>query len=132
RLHQAIYAMHPDINCVMMAQCPNATAYAVTAAPFESRTIPESFILLRDVQLVPFKMLYTQPDKVAEIVTLRTPVVLVQNDCVLTAGTDILNAFDRLEVAEYSARSLIDTAVLGAHVPIGDAEIRDLEEAFGL
>ncbi|MAS33787.1 MAG: aldolase [Anaerolineaceae bacterium] len=131
-LHEAIYAIHPDIHCVMTAQCPSATAYAITSVPFHSRTIPESFILLRDIPLVPFKMLYTQPEKVAEMVSLKTPVVLVQNDCVLTVGTDILNAFDRLEVAEYSARSLIDTAVLGPLVPIGDAEIHDLEEAFDL
>jgi L-fuculose-phosphate aldolase len=132
RLHEAIYARHPDINCVMTAQCPNATAYAITAAAFDSRTIPESFILLRDIPLIPFKTLYTQPETVAEMVSLSTPVSMVQNDCVLTVGTDILNAFDRLEVAEYSARSLIDTAVLGQLVPIGDAEIHDLEVAFSL
>jgi hypothetical protein len=37
-----------------------------------------------------------------------------------------------LEVAEFSAKSLIDTAVLGQLVPIGDEEIRDLEVAFSL
>lgn len=132
KLHQAIYASHPDIHCVMTAQCPNVTAHAITAVNFGSRTIPESFILLRDIPLVPFKTLYTQPETVAEMVSLRTPVLLVQNDCVLTVGADILNAFDRLEVAEYSARSLIDTAVLGQLVPIGDADIQDLEKAFGL
>lgn len=132
RLHEAIYARHPDIHCVMTAQSPNATAYAITAARFDSRTIPESFILLRDVPLIPFKTLYTEAEAIAEMVSLHTPVLLVQNDCVLTVGTDILNAFDRLEVAEYSARSLIDTAVLGHLVPIGDAEIHDLELAFGL
>ncbi|MBK8901717.1 MAG: class II aldolase/adducin family protein [Anaerolineaceae bacterium] len=132
RLHEAIYARHPDINCVMTAQSPSATAYAITAAKFDSRTIPESFILLRDIPLIPFKTLYTQAEAIAEMVSLRTPVLLVQNDCVLTVGTDILNAFDRLEVAEYSARSLIDTAVLGSLVPIGDEEIHDLELAFGL
>jgi L-fuculose-phosphate aldolase len=132
RLHQAIYAKHANINCVMTAQCPNATAYAITAAHFDSRTIPESFILLRDIPLIPFKTLYTQVETVADMVSLSTPVLLAQNDCVLTVGTDILNAFDRLEVAEYSARSLIDTAVIGQLVPIGDSEIRDLEEAFGL
>jgi L-fuculose-phosphate aldolase len=47
-------------------------------------------------------------------------------------GTDILSAFDRLEVAEFSAKSLIDTAVLGPLVPIGNNEIHDLEKAFGL
>jgi L-fuculose-phosphate aldolase len=132
RLHEAIYGHNPDVNCIMTAQSPNATAYAITAANFDSRTIPESFILLRDVPLVPFKTLYTRPEAVAEMVSLRRPVLLVQNDCVLTVGTDILNAFDRLEVAEFSAKSLIDTAVLGPLVPIGDAEIADLEIAFGL
>lgn len=132
RLHAAIYAKNPDVYAIMTAQCPNATAYAITAANFDSRTIPESFILLRNIPLIPFKTLYTQVEVVADMVSLRTPVLLVQNDCVLTVGTDILNAFDRLEVAEYSARSLIDTAVLGQLVPIGDAEINDLEKAFGL
>lgn len=132
RLHAAIYDRHPDIDSVMTAQCPNATAYAITATNFDSRTIPECFILLRDIPLIPFKTLYTESATVAEIVSLSTPVLLVQNDCVLTVGTDVLNAFDRLEVAEYSARSLIDTAVLGQLVPIGDQEIRDLEVAFSL
>jgi len=132
RLHAAIYARHPEIHCVMTAQCPNATAYAITAVAFDSRTIPESFILLRDIPLIPFKTLYTQPDTVADMISLNTPVALVQNDCVLAVGTTILNAFDRLEVAEYSARSLIDTAVLGPLVPIEDDDIRDLEKAFRL
>ncbi len=132
KLHKAIYAQQADVNCVMTAQCPNATAYAITAGNFDSRTIPESFILLRDIPLIPFKTLYTQAETVAAMVSLHTPVLLVQNDCVLTVGTDILNAFDRLEVAEFSARSLIDTAVLGQLVPINDDDIRDLEKAFDL
>ncbi|MCB8977028.1 MAG: class II aldolase/adducin family protein [Ardenticatenaceae bacterium] len=132
RLHEAIYARHPNIHCVMTAQCPNVTAYAITATKFNSRTIPESFILLRDVPIIPFKTLYTKAEKVAETISLSTPVSIVENDCILTVGTDILTAFDRLEVAEYSAKSLIDTAVLGPLVSIGDAEINDLEQAYGL
>jgi len=130
RLHQAIYARHPELHCVIMAQCPNATAYAITAARFDTRTIPESYILLRDIPLIPFKMLYTDAQKAAEIVSMQAPVAIVENDCVLTVGTSVLNAFDRLEVAEFSARSLIDTTVLGRHEPIGDEEISALEAAF--
>ncbi|MCJ7658850.1 MAG: hypothetical protein MUO67_06840, partial [Anaerolineales bacterium] len=93
---------------------------------------PESYILLRDIPMLPFRMLYTQVDKVAEIVSLQTPVLLIQNDCVLTVGTSILNAFDRLEVAEFSARSLIDTRSIGSLVPIGKNEIAELKVAFSL
>jgi L-fuculose-phosphate aldolase len=116
----------------MTAQCPNATAYAITGTPFESRTIPESFILLRDIPIIPFKMLYTEPEKVAAAVSPSSPVLLVQNDCILVTGSSILNAFDRLEVAEFSAKSLIDTAAIGSLVPIGDEAIKDLEIAFSL
>ena len=132
KLHEAIYANNPAINSIMSAQCPNVTAYAITGTPFKSRTIPESFILLRDIPLIPFKMLYTAPEEVAEIVSPSSPVLLVQNDCVLAAGSDVLNTFDRLEVAEFSAKSLIDTAAIGALVPIGDEAIRELEVAFSL
>jgi len=132
QLHQAIYETHPDVHCAMTAQCPNMTAYAISASSFDSRTIPESYILLRDVPIISFKTLYTDPQQVARLVSLNQPVLLAQNDCVLTVGSSVLNAFDRLEVAEYSARSLIDSIVLGQHVPIGNKEIDDLEVAFSL
>ena len=50
----------------------------------------------------------------------------------LAVGTSILNAFDRLEVAEYSARSLIDTTKIGPVVPIVAAEIEKINAAFDL
>ncbi len=131
-LHEAIYNAHPEINCVMTAQCPNVLAYAVTATPFDTRSIPESYIMLRDIELVPFKTFYTSPQQIAAAVSLHKPVLLAQNDSVLTVGEDVMQAFDRLEVAEFSARSLIDTAVIGQMVPIGAEEIRDLEVAYSL
>jgi L-fuculose-phosphate aldolase len=131
-LHQAIYDRDPAINCVIMAQCPNVMAYATTSTPFETRTIPESYILLREMQRIPFRLFYENPDRIAGMVSLNNPVSLVQNDCVLVAGKSVLDAFDRLEVAEYSARSLIDTGVIGTHVPIGEEAIRALEYRFSL
>lgn len=132
QVHRAIYERHPDAHCIMSAQSPNVLAYATTTAVFDTRTIPESYILLRDIPVIPFQTLYTDPTAVAETISPQTPVVITQNDCVLVVGRDVLTTFDRLEVAEFSARSLIDTAVLGQLVPIGSEEISDLEKAFNL
>jgi L-fuculose-phosphate aldolase len=82
--------------------------------------------------MIPFRMLYTEAEKIADVVSLTSPVLIVENDCVLTVGTDVLAAFDRLEVVEYSARSLIDAAGIGRLVPIGEQDIGDLEVAFSL
>lgn len=131
-MHAAIYKQHPGIHCILTAQSPAATAYTTTAARFDTRSIPESYILLRDVPLVPYGEHFKHPERIAELVSLRSPVLLIQNDCVLTVGRTVLEAFDRLEVAEFSAQALIDAASIGVFAPIDAEGIRDLEVAFAL
>jgi L-fuculose-phosphate aldolase len=132
RLHEAIYRRQPHLNTIITAQPPNATAYAITGTTFDSHTIPETYIMLRDVPLVPFGAQYTAPEEIAGQVSPRTPVLLIENDCVLVAGSSVLEAFDRLEVLEFSARALLDTAAIGPVAPIGDEDIEALKGAFGL
>lgn len=131
-LHQEIYAMHPEIGSVITAQSPHAAAYAVTPAEFDSRTIPESYILLRDVSRVPFDALYGDPRAVARAITKSSPVLLIENDCVLTTGASVLQAFDRLEVLEYTARSLLEMPNLGSLKAINEDRIREIEAKFSL
>jgi L-fuculose-phosphate aldolase len=56
--------------------------------------------------------------------------VLVNNDAVIVTGKTLLQAFDRLEVAEFSAKSLCMGKAIGNFYPIGDAEIEELKKAF--
>jgi len=86
--------------------------------------------MLLDVPKVPFGAQYDQPESIAAMISPQCPVILLQNDCVLTTGNSVLQAFDRLEVAEFTARSLIETASIGQVVPIGESEIRDLKIRF--
>lgn len=131
-LHKAIYDKHPEINSIILAHPPHIMAFAVTDVEFDSRTIPESYINLRTVQKIPYGSCFMQPEMVADFMTEKNPVALVENDCVIVTGTSLLNAFDRLEVAEYSAKSIIDSQVLGTVRIISDQEVEDLEEAFHL
>ncbi len=132
RLHRAIYERHPHIQSVITAQPPHATAFAISSAVFDTKTIPESYIMLRQILMIPHGMQVMEPERIASCISQRVPVVLIQNDCILTTGGSILQAFDRLEVAEFSARALIETGSIGRLIPIGDDEIRDLDRAFAL
>lgn len=131
-LHAEIYRRHPQVNAIMTAQSPHATAYAISKTRFDSKTIPESYIMLREVPVVPYGAQYQAPTQVAAALSVKNPVLLIQNDCILTTGRTLLEAFDRLEVAEFSAKALIDTAAIGHLVPIGATAIHDLEVAFAL
>ncbi len=130
RLHETIYRRHPQIKCIITAQAPYITAYAIAEHQFDTKTIPESYILLMAVPKVPFGSQYTNPEAIADTLSARAPVLLLQNDCVLATGGSILQTFDRLEVAEFTARSLIETAPIGKLVSIGMDEVHDLERAF--
>lgn len=129
-LHTAIYRQHPEIHAVITAQSPHATAFAVSESVLDTRTIPESYIMLVDVPRIPYGMQYHQPDAIAARLSAHTPVLLIQNDCVLTIGRSILNAFDRLEVLEFTARSLIEAADVGQLVPMGSERLEELQRAF--
>lgn len=131
-LHQAIYGQWPDVRAIILAQPPAATAFAVTDSNFDTRTIPESFIMLRDIPKAPIQAGERAVAQIAATVSPRSPVILIKHEGVLVTGKDLLQALDRLEVAEYSARSLIDSATIGPLQPMGEAELSELRAAFSL
>ncbi|NLB38431.1 MAG: class II aldolase/adducin family protein [Clostridiales bacterium] len=132
RLHSAIYQAHPDVGCVIIAHAPAIMAFAVTDAVFDSRIIPESYINLRTVNELPYFSSTNDIEGTVRAISPRTPVVVIQNECVLVTGADLLNAFDRLEVLEYSARALIDAQDIGPMVMISDEQVREIDQAFNL
>jgi L-fuculose-phosphate aldolase len=131
RLHQAIYADHADIHSIITAQSPNAMAYAVSGQRLESKTIPESFVVLRNVPLIPYGRAYESPEVVSAAISKSSQAVLIENDTLLATGGSIHQAFDRLEVADFTALSLLNTLHIGPLVPISDNEFKELEEKFG-
>ena len=118
--HDAIYSAHPGVNAVLHAGPPHATASSVTGHKLDSRTIPESAILLRDVASVPYEDIRNDPAGLAGIVSLDRPAAVLGNLGVLVVGASLLEAFDRLEVLEATAASLIRARRLGEPVPLSD------------
>ncbi|MCL2079672.1 MAG: class II aldolase/adducin family protein [Oscillospiraceae bacterium] len=131
-LHQKIYERHAAINSVLSANPPYAMAFAITDEQFDPRTIPESYIMLRQIQKVPFSSIYLKQDEVAGLFSEKTPVLICENNQILATGSNLLNAFDRLEVTEATAHSVIAAMNIGPLVHISDSEIADINKAFGL
>lgn len=130
RNHGAIYERHPHVGAIVNAYTVNATAFSVTQALLDPRTIPESYLFLRDVQRVPYGLQFTDSEALAQTVSLKQPIVLLENDGVLVTGAGILDTFDRLEVLESTAEALINSRPLGEVAPMSEAVIDELVEAF--
>jgi L-fuculose-phosphate aldolase len=128
-LHQAIYQSNLKINSIILTQPPHLMGFCTSGTKFNVRTIPESWILLKDVPIVQFG---TQYENIQQIVgALKSvPAILLANDAVVVTGDSLLQTFDRLEVAEFSAKSLIMANAVGKLSPISDKEVEDLRIAF--
>ena len=105
-------------------------AYGVSGNKLDVRTIPESWIFLQDIPMVKFGEQFDSAEDFARMFTPDTPAVIIKNDSIIVTGDKLLQTFDRLEVAEFSARSLIMGHPLGALVPINDDQIEDLRKKF--
>jgi len=130
-LHQRIYQLNPHINSIICTQPINLMAHAVSGSKFDVRTIPESWIFLQDVPSIHFGLIYNDVDRVAKMFN-DNRVILVENDSVFVTGDKLLSTFDYLEVAEFSANSLVMATSIGELQPIGDEEIDALRVAFNI
>ena len=90
------------------------------------------YILLRDVKRVPYEELYLDPDKLAKEFDAAHPAAIVENDCMIVTGESLLQAFDRLEVMELTAASILKSQRLGRMVHISDEEVAALKETYHL
>ena len=105
RNHAAIYAAHPEIHAIVNAYPVNATAFGVGAAALDTRTIPESYVFLRDVRRAPYGVQLGDGSELARLASLRNPALILENDGVQVCGSNVLDAFDRLEVLEATAEA---------------------------
>lgn len=132
RAHQAIYEKHPAVEAIVFAHPVNATAFSVTDSTFDVRTIPESYVFLRDVRRVPYGTQYRDEKGLADFVSESMPAAMLENDGVIVTGRSVLDTFDRLEVLESTAEAVINAKSIGEVSTMPDAVIDELKAEFNL
>lgn len=128
-IHQEIYNRNPNVNSIIMTQSPYLMAFGVTGEYLNVRTIPESWIFLQDINAVKYGAHFRKNNN-SEMVDNCSTALIIENDSVIITGDKLLQTFDYLEVAEFSAKSIVLGNSLGEMVPINDDEVEDLRKKF--
>lgn len=131
-LHQAIFDNQPEINAVVIAHPPNLMAFNITDKMLDSKIIPEAYILLRDIQKLPFTTPILDHKKVFSTLNKARPISMFQNNGIIVTGDSLLTTFDRLEVAEYTAKAVLGAYQIGHVNSMGVEVIEELKVAFKL
>jgi L-fuculose-phosphate aldolase len=130
RIHAALYRRYPGLGAIVNAYPVNATAFSVTGAALDSRTIPESYLVIRQVGRIPYGVQFEEPEAVTGVISPQRPAALLENDGVLVAGRTVLEAYDRLEVLESTAEAIINCHAVGTLTPMPEEVTRELERVF--
>ncbi|MEG2117387.1 MAG: class II aldolase/adducin family protein, partial [Clostridia bacterium] len=135
KIFEAVFAKHKDVGAVSVSSSTSAMAFAVTHAELDSKTIPESYIMMREVKRISLEDFLANPNIVAEHLCVKTPVVIVDNAFVFTAGVNITKCFDSMEVTEFTAKNIIDGLSLknvSTIKKISSEQVAELKKEFNL
>lgn len=114
-IHLALYAARPDIRAVVHAHPVAASSFAASERKINCRLIAESRLFLKEIAIAPYACMGTPAlaRSVVQALGERGNAVLMVNHGALTVGSNILEAFERMEVLESAARITLLTDLLG-------------------
>ena len=108
KMHLAIYRNRPDINAIIHAHPPHATAFAVNGLTVPQNVMLEIDALLGNVPTVEYRPAGTH--EFAELVAksaLKANVFLLQNHGATTCGHTLEQAWFRMEALDHCCKILL-------------------------
>jgi L-fuculose-phosphate aldolase len=114
KMHLEVYKERPDIKAVVHAHPPYATSFAVAGIPLNKCVLPEAVLVIGAVPTAKYGLPSTMeiPDSIREHIK-NSDAVLLANHGSLTLGTDLLDAYHKLETLEHTANIVWKALQLG-------------------
>jgi L-fuculose-phosphate aldolase len=135
-LHLAVYEVRPDVQAVIHAHPPVATAFSIAGVALDQCVIPEVVLTLGAIPTTEYATPST-PEGAAVIrrhITKCDALILARHGTV-TVGENVLRAYYKLEKVEHSATVTLVARQLGQVQTLSPEEVQKLLEVrkqFGL
>jgi L-fuculose-phosphate aldolase len=126
-MHVAIYRRRPDVQAIVHAHPPAATAFAVAHLPLDQPILAEAVLLLGPVPLVPYAAPSTAA--LAEAVgeaCAQANAVLLANHGAVALGETLARALQRMQTLEHLAHVTLLARMLGEPRPLSRADVAAL------
>ena len=116
KMHLRVYKERPDVRSVIHAHPPTATGFAVAGIPLVRCILPEVIISLGSIPIAEYGTPSTEeiPDAIMKYLT-DCDAVLLANHGALTVGTDLFNAYFKMETLEHFAKISLVARQLGGN-----------------
>ena len=118
QMHLEVYQQRPDIQAVVHAHPPVATAFAVAGIPLDRAVLAEVVTTLGSVPIAEYATPSTKelPEAVRKYVKAHDGMLLA-NHGALTLGSDVFAAYYKMETIEHFANISFVARMLGRRTP---------------
>lgn len=114
KMHIEVYKQRDDIRSVVHAHPVHCTSFAVAGIALDQCVLPEAILTLGAVPIAPYGTPSTReiPDSIKPFI-INSDAVLLANHGALTMGSDLTNAYHRMETLEHAATIVFKAMQLG-------------------
>jgi L-fuculose-phosphate aldolase len=130
QIHLDIYNRHPEVQSIFTSCAPFSMSFGISGTSIDTKASPEGYVLLREINQLELHNPWNMSQKLSALISDEAPCILVKNHFLLITGASILQAFERLEVAESTAKSLINAIPIGGAKKLGNTKLKELKNKF--
>jgi L-fuculose-phosphate aldolase len=126
-MHQAIYKERLDVHAIVHTHPVYATAFALAG-----KTIPNNYLIEAKVILGPTMLAEYGTPGTIEMVEAIAPLIrkcnsiLLKNHGALTYGVDLIDAYNKMDVLESLAKTIIMSKLMGDPIIISEENLAKL------
>ena len=133
QMHLEVYRQRPDVQAVVHAHPPIATAFAVAGIPLDRAVLAEVVTTLGSVPIADYATPSTKelPQAVSKYIKAHDGMLLA-NHGALTVGTDLFSAYFKMETIEHFAHISFMARMLGGERLLSKEEVLRLQGLRGM
>ncbi len=127
-MHAEIYKTRPDVFAIVHAHPVYASTFAVTNAKLESSMTGEARYVLGEIAFTDYKLMGTEDlaKACAESLT-NANTAIMKNHGAICLGKTLFEAFDRMEVLEFTAQMYFNTLILNNCQKLDESELKKID-----
>jgi L-fuculose-phosphate aldolase len=127
RMHLVAYELRPEIAAVVHAHLPYATACTLAGVSLLEPVLPEVVITLGGIPTAPYATPGTDevPDAIRDYIRDYDAILLSRHGA-MTVGSDVMDAYNKMEKLEHTARVILAGRLQGPVAPLPEAEVAKL------
>jgi L-fuculose-phosphate aldolase len=130
-MHLSIYKKKKEVLAIVHAHPVFASLFTAIKAKINTNLTAEAKAILGNPLFVRYAVMGSAAlAEVAAENILKSDILLLENHGILTTGSNLLQAFDKIEVLENAAKMTLLAEMTGRKRPLDKARILELEKLF--